>query len=152
MMLAKIKKLYPNAKIPQKAHDSDAAFDLYAYFDESATEGDVEGILPGQTCKVGTGVSITPPPGYFGAIFARSGLSVKQGLRLANSVAVMDPGYTGEYIVALHNDSEDTQVIGHGDRIAQLMFLPVADVQFEEVDELNDSDRLSGGFGSSGTK
>ena len=136
MLEAKIQKLFENAHIPTKAHPEDAAFDLYAYLNEKLEDGQGTGAIPpGQTCKVGTGIAFTPPQGYFGAVFARSGLATKQGLRLANSVAVIDPNYTGELIVPLHNDTDKPQYIAQGDRIAQLMFLPVVDVTFDEVDE-----------------
>jgi dUTP pyrophosphatase len=105
---------------------------------------------PGETFKIGTGIAITPPEGYFGAIFARSGLATKQGLRPANCVGVCDEDYTGEYIIAVHNDSKHAQVIHDGDRIAQLVFLPYLDVEFEEIEVLAETSRGSGGFGSTG--
>ena len=86
------------------------------------------------------------------AIFARSGLATKQGLRPSNCVGVCDEDYTGEYIVALHNDSNEVRSIHSGDRIAQLVFLPYLAVEFEEVDALDDTTRSSGGFGSTGTR
>lgn len=151
MLNAQIKKLFKNAHIPKKAHPGDAAFDLYAHLNENLEEGHGdEAIYPGQTCKVGTGIAFTPPQGYFGAVFARSGLATNQGLRLANSVGIVDPNYTGELIVPLHNDSNKTQYISQGDRIAQLVFLPVVDVMFDEVDELQITDRGDTGFGDSG--
>ena len=107
-------------------------------------------IEPHKTEKVSTGLSIQPPQGYFGAIFARSGLATKQGLRPANCVGVCDQDYTGEYIVALHNDTDQTRVINPGDRIAQLVFIPYINVDFCEVDELDKTERGGGGFGSTG--
>lgn len=154
----KIKRLSETAKIPTKAHESDAAFDIYADiqdtfvpFGKSIDESE-KGIkvMPGQTVKVHTGFSTEIPIGYWGAIYARSGLATKQGLRPANCVAVIDAEYRGEWLIPLHNDSSDVQIIHHGDRIAQFMLAPVIETSFEEVSELSDSDRGEGGFGSSG--
>lgn len=152
----KIKRLSETAQLPTKAHDSDAAFDLYADIQDTfkpfgSTE-DVKGIkvMPGQTVKVHTGFSTEIPIGYWGAIYARSGLATKQGLRPANCVAVIDAEYRGEWLIPLHNDSSDVQIIHHGDRIAQFMLAPVIETSFEEVSELSSSDRGEGGFGSSG--
>lgn len=140
----KIAKVRPDAKIPTRGSDLAAGYDLYA-----CMENDVV-INPHSTSKIRTGLSIQPPPGYFGAIFARSGLATKQGLRPANCVGVCDEDYTGEYIVALHNDQECSWIIHNGDRIAQLIFLPYLTVSFEEVDHLDATDRGENGFGSSG--
>ena len=142
----KFAKLHPEAKIPSRGSDKAAGYDLYAVL-----EKDVE-INPHETVKVGTGLSIQPPEGYFGAIFPRSGLATKQGLRPANCVGVCDEDYTGEYIVALHNDSNSIHTVKHGDRIAQLVFMPYLSVDFEEVEELEKTDRGSNGFGSTGMK
>lgn len=142
----KFAKLHPDAKIPTKGSTKAAGYDLSAVITE--TPGVV--IHPHETVKVGTGLAITPPEGYFGAIFPRSGLSTKQGLRPANCVGVCDEDYTGEYIVALHNDSEQVRIVENGDRIAQLVFLPYLDVEFVEVESLDETERGDGGFGSSG--
>lgn len=155
-MVIKIKKLTETAKIPTKNFDSDAAFDLYAdikdTFKPFGTAENEKGVkvMPGQTVKIGTGVAMEIPEWYWGAIYARSGLATKQGLRPANAVGVVDSHYRGEIIVAIHNDSSDVQIIHHGDRIAQFMLAPVIETKFEEVSELSDSDRGEGGFGSSG--
>lgn len=146
-MKVKIKKLHTNAIMPTRGSEKAAGYDLYA-----CMENDYISIEPHQTVKVGTGLSIQPPEGYFGAIFARSGLATKQGLRPANCVGVCDEDYTGEYIVALHNDTDVLQCISNGERIAQLVFLPYLDVYFTEVDSLDETDRGAGGFGSTGTK
>lgn len=143
-MEVKIKKLKGNAKIPTKGSEKAAGFDLYACCDDVVT------IMPHTTKKVGTGLAIQPPEGYFGAIFARSGLVTKNGLRPANCVGVCDEDYTGEYIVALHNDSDELREIQNGDRIAQLVFIPYLNTEFREVDKLDDTERGSGGFGSTG--
>ena len=145
MIDVKFVKIYPNAKIPTKGSERAAAYDLYACIDGMIT------IPPHQTAKIGTGLAIQPPAGYWGAIVARSGLATKQGLRPANCIGVCDEDYTGEYIVALHNDTNITQTVSPGDRIAQLAFLPYLNVTFTEVDELDKTERGSGGFGSTGT-
>lgn len=142
----KFAKVRPDAKIPTRGSDFAAGYDLYA-----ACESLVE-IMPHETKMIGTGLRIQPPPGYFGAIFARSGLATKQGLRPSNCVGVCDEDYTGEYIVALHNDSNEVRAIHSGDRIAQLVFLPYLTVEFEEVNALDDTTRGYGSFGSTGTR
>lgn len=152
----KIKRLSETAKVPYKAHESDAAFDLYADIQETFIPfGAIESekgvkIMPGQTVKISSGVAMEIPEGYWGAIYARSGLATKQGLRPANCTAVIDAHYRGNVIIPLHNDSNEVQIVRHGDRIAQFMLMPVIETSFEEVSELSDSDRGEGGFGSSG--
>lgn len=145
-MQVKIKKLRTNATIPTKGSEKAAGLDLYAYLNDT----DTLNIKPHHTVKVGTGLAIQPPEGYFGAIVARSGLSTKQGLRPANCLGVADEDYTGEYIVALHNDTDEIQTIKHNDRIAQLVFLPYIVADLLEVDDLDETERGSGGFGSTG--
>ena len=139
---AKIKELNEDAIIPTRGSEKAAGYDLYSTKNET--------IMPHETVKVGTGLAIQPPKGYFGAIFARSGLATKFGINLGNGVAVIDEDYTGEYIVALHNDSCDPVFIKEGDRIAQLVFLPYLNVEFTKVDELDKTARGDGGFGSTG--
>lgn len=146
METVKIKKLNLNATIPTQGSYYAAGFDLYACIDMVNRIW----VPPHTTVKIGTGLSIQPPEGYFGAIFARSGLATKKGLRPANCVGVCDEDYRGEYIVAIHNDSDEEEFIDNGDRIAQLVFLPYLQVEFEEVKELDATERGSGGFGSSG--
>ena len=104
----------------------------------------------GKTIKIGTGLAIAVPNGYFGGIFARSGLSTKRGLRPANCVGVLDSSYRNEVIVPLYNDSNEVRIVKNGDRIAQLIILPVYDTNMEVVDELDETDRGMGGFGSTG--
>lgn len=140
--IAEIKRLYDDSLIPTRGSDAAAGYDLYAHEDAV--------IQPFETVKIGTGVAITPPGGTFGAVFARSGLATKQGLRPANAVGVCDEDYTGEYIVALHNDSKEIRTISKGDRIAQLVFIPYINATFSEVNELNPTVRGHGGFGSTG--
>lgn len=144
MMEVKIKKLKPNAIIPTRGSNESAGYDLYACISEKMI------IEPHGTAKIGTGLSIQPPKGYFGAIFARSGLATKKGLRPANAVGVCDQDYLGEYIVALHNDTNYSETVNPNDRIAQVIFLPYQDINFNEVDDFNDTERGKGGFGSTG--
>lgn len=139
-----IKKLNNKAVIPTQAHPGDAGNDLYACLDEPVI------INAGETVKIPTGLSIAIPDGYFGAIFARSGLATKQGLRPANCVGVCDAQYRGEYIVALHNDNNNDVEIKHGDKVAQLIVMPFLSVTFNEVDDLDDTERGADGFGSTG--
>lgn len=145
-MRINIKKLNDNAVIPTRGSDEAAGYDLYA---SCLPEGYIV-IEPHQTVKVGTGLSIEIPKGYFGGIFARSGLATKDGLRPANCTGVIDSDYRGEIIVALHNDTNSPQVINHGNRIAQLIIMPYLKVEFNEVEELADTQRGDEGFGSTG--
>lgn len=141
----KIQKLAEDAYVPTSGSEKAAGLDLYAHIAE-----DIE-IAPQRMMKIGTGLAITPPAGYFGAIFARSGMATKKGLRPANCVGICDEDYTGEYIVALYNDSDEVQVVKNGDRIAQLVFLPyIQELNFDVVDKLEDTERGDGGFGSTG--
>ena len=144
-MKIKIKKLHENSILPTRGSEYAAGYDLYAYI----PEGEI--IIPAHgTVKIGTGVAIQPPEGNFGAIFARSGLATKQGLRPANCVGVCDYDYTGEYIVAIHNDTDNEKIINNEERIAQVVFIPYSNVELEEVEELDATDRGDGGFGSTG--
>lgn len=145
-MNVKIKRLTETAKIPTQGSKFSAGFDLYA------DNENIIDIAPHSTVKVGTGIAITPPKGYFGAIAARSGLATKRGLRPANCLGICDEDYTGEYIVALHNDTDEMMSIEPHERIAQLVFLPYISVEFEDVIELEETERGAGGFGSTGTK
>lgn len=143
-MKIQIKKLKENAVIPTRGSAYAAGYDLYACLD-AAIE-----IPAGETAKVGTGLSVAVPEGYFGAVFARSGLAAKEGLRPANCVGVCDSDYRGEYIVALHNDSAVTRTVTPGERIAQLVIMPFLSVEFEEAEALTETERGAGGFGSTG--
>lgn len=142
----KIRKLKENAIIPKRGSDYAAGYDLYAC---TGIDNGVK-IWGGETYKIGTGISMAIPDGYFGAIFARSGLATKNGLRPANCVGVIDSDYRGEIIVALHNDSVDEYTVQDGERIAQLVIMPYLPVDFVETDTLDETDRGSGGFGSTG--
>ena len=142
-MNIKIKRVTKSAKLPTCGTEYSAGYDLYS--DEHTIVG------PGSTVMVSTGISVAIPEGYFGAIFARSGLAAKQGLRPSNCVGVIDSDYRGTIIVALHNDSAFTRTIQKGDRIAQLIIIEHQKVTWDEVDELGNTNRSSGGFGSTGT-
>lgn len=140
----KIRRLNPKASIPALGIGNAAGYDLTVCIDEPVT------IEPGETVKFGTGLSIELPTDTFGAIFARSGLSTRSGLRPATCVSVIDPDYRGEYIIPLHNDSNEIQVVNPGDRVAQLVILPCYPVHIMEVGELSETERGEGGFGSTG--
>jgi dUTP pyrophosphatase len=144
MNTIKFIKLRYNAKVPFKATNKSAGYDLSAAIDESIV------IAPHTTVKIGTGLTIQLPEGYFGAVFARSGIATKEGLRPANCTGVCDEDYLGEYIVALHNDSDTARIVEPGQRIAQLVFLPYYDGIFEEVQAFDSTERGADGFGSSG--
>lgn len=144
MLTVPLKKLRDNARIPTRGSSAAAGYDLYACLDAPVV------IAPGETVKIGTGITAALPDGYFAACFARSGLASKQGLRPANCVGVVDSDYRGEYIVALHNDSGEPRTVSDGDRIAQLVVMPYLAVSFEEADALPETERGAGGFGSTG--
>lgn len=144
--IIKFKKLNENAVVPKRGSDYAAGYDLYAC---TGVKGGVK-IWGGETHKINTGISMAIPDGYFGAIFARSGLATKNGLRPANCVGVIDSDYRGEIIVALHNDSDSEYTVRDGERIAQLVIMPYLAVDFVESDTLDETDRGSSGFGSTG--
>ena len=158
MLNVKIKRLSDTAFMPTYGSAKDACMDLYAnlgYHEARSVDGikdypNFVEIPPHSTVKIGTGFAFQPPEGYCGLIFARSGLATEQGLAPANKVGVCDEDYVGEYIVALHNDTDSEQYVHHGDRIAQLMFVPYEQANLIEVDTLDETERGSGGFGSSG--
>lgn len=144
------------AKLPTKAHGEDAAFDLYAdepnelYYSPAQNLYNGMLIKPHNTVMIHTGLQMEIPTGYWGGIYARSGLATKQGLRPANCVGVIDSNYRGEIMVAIHNDTNDCQIIHRGDRIAQFMLHEVIPTEINVVDSVSDTDRGNGGFGSSG--
>ncbi len=144
-MQIKIKKVNPNAKIPTRGSNQAAGYDLYACLDTEKIT-----IPAHQTVKVATGLSMAIPEGYFGAIFARSGLAAKQGLRPANCVGVIDSDYRGEFMVMLHNDTDEPKTVENHDRVAQLVVMPYMPVDFQETDFLDETQRGTGGFGSTG--
>ena len=140
----KIKKLNENAIIPTRGSNQAAGYDLYACVDTPVN-------IPAHcTEKIPTGLAIEIPDGYFGGIFARSGLATKHGLRPSNCCGVVDSDYRGNVIVALHNDTNEEKLIMPGERIAQLVVLPYLPIIFEEVEELTDTERGDSGFGSTG--
>ena len=145
-MKVKIKKLNENAVIPTYGTEYSAGADLYLLGDESVS------IAPRETKLLKTGISLEIPEGYCGLIFARSGLASKRGLAPANKVGVIDADYRGEIMVALHNHSDIEAVVEGGERIAQLAIVPFLKAEFEDADELSDTLRGSGGFGSTGKK
>ena len=140
------KKLNSKAITPTHGSEQAAGWDLYADIDDTIW------IQPHETVKIGTGIAVELPRNTFGAIFARSGIATKQGLRPANAVGVVDSDYRGELIVALHNDSEHPQAIAPQERIAQFVVIPFYYVEWKEVDELDSTERGNGGFGSTGNK
>lgn len=138
----KIKKLDEKAIIPTYGTEYSAGADLYALLDE-----DLE-IKPGETVMIKTGLAMAIPTGYAGLIYARSSLGSKKGLAPANKVGVIDSDYRGEIKVPLFNQSKETQIISKNERIAQIIFTPYLKVNFQETDELDDTTRGTGGFGS----
>ena len=107
-------------------------------------------ILPHTTLKINTNIAVEIPDGYFGGIYARSGIATKRGLRPANCVGVIDSDYRGNIVVALHNDSDESQIVEPDERIAQLIVQPYLNVELKEVDSLSNTERGHGGFGSTG--
>ena len=143
-MKVRIKKLDERAIIPTYGTEFSAGADLYALLDSA------EEIAPHETKFIHTGISVEIPEGYCGLIFARSSMGAKRGLAPANKVGVIDADYRGEIMVALHNHSEKTATVEPKERIAQLAIVPFLKAEFEESDELNDTARGVGGFGSTG--
>ena len=139
-----VKKLREGAVLPTFGSDQAAGADLYACLEEDVT------IEPGRTAFVPTGLAMELPRGCAGLIYARSGLAVKHGLALSNGVGVIDSDYRGEFIVALHNHGTESQTVSHGERIAQLVVTPVLIPEYIEVEELSETSRGTGGFGSTG--
>lgn len=140
----KVKKLKANAILPTYGSTEAAGADLYACLEEDIFIG------PGESKFVPTGLSMELPKGCAGLIYARSGLACKRGLAPANKVGVVDSDYRGEFMVVLHNHGSEPQKISQGERIAQLVITPVLTPGYEEVDELSETDRAAGGFGSTG--
>lgn len=140
----KYKKLNPLAKAPAFASPDAAGADLYACLDAPVT------IQPGQTAKIPTGIAMAIPQGYVGLVFARSSLGVKRDLAPANKVGVIDSDYRGEWLVFLHNHGSKPQTVQPEERIAQLVVVPVYHGVFEEAEELDETQRGQGGFGSTG--
>lgn len=144
MVFVNIKKLDENAVIPKYGSEFAAGADLCALSSQPIA------ILPHQTVMIRTGIAAEIPEGYAGLIYARSGIASKRGLAPANKVGVVDSDYRGEIMVALHNHSEVAAEILPGERIAQLVIAPFLKAEFREADELTDTLRGEGGFGSTG--
>ena len=143
----KVKKLTDTAKLPIRGSKSAAGYDLFADTNESIT------IDPGMTKLFPTGLAFEIPEGYFGGLYPRSGLATKRDVNLINCVACVDADYRGEVMVALHNHSRmNAMVIEPHERIAQLIVQPFATIEFKETEELSETERGKGGFGSTGTK
>ncbi len=144
MEMIRVKLLRSNAKLPSFGSQEAAGADLYACLEEPVT------ILPGQTAFLPTGLAMEIPQGYAGLIYARSGLACKKGLAPANKVGVVDSDYRGEFIVALYNHSDAPRTVVNGERIAQLVVTPVLRPVFVQTQELSETQRAEGGFGSTG--
>ena len=142
--LIKYTKLNEYAQEPTRGSAAAAGYDLYAAIKDPVK------IPAHSTVKIGTGLAFALPNNTFAAIFARSGLATKEGLRPANCVGVCDSDYRGEYIVALHNDTDSEKFINPGERIAQMVLMPYIPMMFEEVESLDKTERGEGGFGSTG--
>ena len=138
----KIKRLNENAILPEKQHDSDAGYDLYS----------IEEIIlkPNQIYKVKTGIAIQIPNNYGGLVLPRSGLSSKYGISLINTPGLIDSGYRGELLIPLINHSSNEYTINKTERVAQLILLEIPEVKIEVTSDLDESDRDSKGFGSTG--
>ena len=142
----KVKKLSENAVVPKYGSEFSAGADLYACMNEPVT------IAPGETVFIHTGISVEIPTGYVGLNFARSSVASKRGLAPANKVGVIDSDYRGEILVALHNHGKTEQTVEPNERVAQLVIVPYLTANFIEADELSDTERGEGGFGSTGRK
>lgn len=142
----KIKKLNARATVPTYGSSSAAGADLYACLGSSVL------IKPSETAMIPTGLALEIPDGYVGLIYARSGLACREGLAPANKVGVIDSDYRGEIVVALFNHSSEERTVEDGQRVAQLVITPYATADFILSDELGNTERGSGGFGSTGKK
>lgn len=146
-MTLNVKKLNENAIIPKYGTQYSAGADLYVPNDAKKIA-----INPHQTVLIKLGIAIEIPEGYMGLIFARSGLASKRSLAPANKVGVIDSDYRGEVMVALHNHSDELQSVEAGERIAQLVVTPFLKCEYNEADELSETVRGEGGFGSTGSR
>ena len=144
MSTVSVKILRQGAKLPTYGTEFSAGADLYACLEEDVT------IAPGETKAIPTGIAMEVPVGCAGLVYARSGLATKRGLAPANKVGVVDSDYRGEILVMLHNHGREAQTIGHGERVAQMVITPVLTPQYIETEELSDTKRGTGGFGSTG--
>jgi dUTP pyrophosphatase len=149
-MQVKIKKLTPTATIPTYGTEGAACFDLYA--DMNPPETSYHMVNHGTPAVIHTGLAFEVPEGHVMLVFSRSGYGFKHNTRLRNCTGIIDSDYRGEVVVGLTRDSNEGEelVVRHGDRIAQAMIIPIHQVTFWEVDELSDTARGAGGFGSTG--
>lgn len=138
------KKLDERATVPAYGTDLSAGADLRAILDEPAT------IKPGESMLIHTGIAVAIPAGYVGLVYARSGIACKRGLAPSNKVGVIDADYRGEIMVSLHNHGMTEQTIEPDERIAQMVVTPFLHCEYEEIDNLEDTERGAGGFGSTG--
>ncbi len=143
-MRIRVRRVSDTAVLPTRGSTFAAGYDLYA---DIAEEIKIE---PHTTVKIDTGLQFELPEGYFAGIFARSGIAAREGLRPANCVGICDSDYRGNYIVAIHNDTDTVQTIKARQKIAQMIVLPYLPLEFEEVEELSETKRGAGGFGSTG--
>lgn len=143
-VLLRVKRVSPTAILPKQQTAGAAGIDLCADPPEDVV------INPHETVMISSGLAFEIPAGYFGAIYARSGLSTKRGLRPANCVGVIDSDYRGPVGLPLHNDTDEVRVVQPGDRVAQMVIQEAFGVILEEVEELSETERGSGGFGSTG--
>ena len=143
-MEVRVKCLRAGAKLPTYGSAEAAGADLYACLEEAVT------IRPGETVFIPTGIALEVPKGCAGLVYARSGLACKRGLAPANKVGVIDSDYRGEITVVLYNHGSVSQTIENGERIAQLIITPVLQPAYEMADQLSDTERAAGGFGSTG--
>jgi len=144
MSVVRVKKLKANANLPTYGSGEAAGADLYACLDEPVTIG------PGETAWIPTGIALEVPKGCAGLVYARSSMGVKRGLAPANKVGVIDSDYRGEIRVVLLNHGKTPQIVEHGERVAQFLITPVLTPAYEEVANLSDTERGTGGFGSTG--
>ena len=143
-MVMKWKRLHKEAQAPERQTPGSAGYDLCACIQDPAVIG------PGDTGVFPTGLALEIPEGHVGLVFCRSGLGVKHGISLPNCVGVIDSDYRGEIMVGLYNSGESEYTVQPADRIAQLMVVPVVQAQIQMVDELDETQRGAGGFGSTG--
>lgn len=142
----RVMRIDERAVMPTRGSKEAAGRDLYAVCDRPVA------IRPQETEVIHTGLVFEVPQGHFAGIYARSGMATNRGLRPSNCVGVVDPDYRGEVLVALYNDSDETQIVCNGDRVAQVIVTKVYDVPFDEVYEVSRTERGAGGFGSTGVK
>ena len=143
LVVVRVKRLSPEAQIPKAAREGDVAFDLYSIIDHT--------LAPGERYGVPTGIALEIPEGYEGQVRPRSGLALRDGISVLNAPGTIDSGYRGEVKTTLINLSDEPFQVTKGMRISQLAIRPVPEVEFMEVDELSDTERGEGGFGSTGT-